>query len=284
MFDQRRVVRPLLVGLVDIADDRRDRRRGCFQGVDAGRLETGLVVIDPSYEPVQCPRDRHAAVYVGHVRTAMQRMARTIKLVGNLVRWLMTLAGLEVVDDDLDVSSRFLREYIEQHRIHFQCGLLFRHGMFRLFDCEYRRAGIALGKRVCARDQQADVLFRFRPDLELLDQVRNGCRCLEDEINHRRRAHQRPVDQFVQKVLHGPAVFADPFRTHHAAAALQRMERPPHGNQRFHVVGRVAPGGKFALDRGDFLLGFLDEEFEQFGIQVLRVGGDNGQRHDFGCL
>ena len=39
MLDERRVIRPFLVGLVDIPDDRRDSLGGCPQGVDARRLD-----------------------------------------------------------------------------------------------------------------------------------------------------------------------------------------------------------------------------------------------------
>ena len=62
------------------------------------------------------------------------------------------------------------------------------------------------------------------------------------------------------------------------------MERAPHGYQRFHVVGRVAPYRQITLDRCDLLLRFLYKKFQELGIQVFGVRRDNGQRHDCGRL
>ena len=39
-----------------------------------------------------------------------------------------------------------------------------------------------------------------------------------------------------------------------------------------------------SFDRSDLFLGLLDEEFEQFGVQVLGIGRDDRQRHDLGRL
>ena len=113
VLDQCRVVRTLLVGLVDIADDRRDRFRGCPQRVDAGLLEADLVIIDPSNESIQRARDRHAPLDVGHVGAAVQGMAGTIQLVGDFKRRRLAVAGLQVVDDDLEMPGGFFCEYIE---------------------------------------------------------------------------------------------------------------------------------------------------------------------------
>ena len=280
MLDERGVVRPFLAGLVDIADDCRYRFRGRLQGVDAGLLETDLVVVDTPYQAIQRTGNCDSPLDVCHVGAAVQRMARPVQLVSNFEWRLPSVACLEIVDDDLEVPGRFFRKNVQQHRIHFESRLFFLHGVRRLFDREHGRTGIAFGERARARHQQTDVAARIGTDLELLDQLRHGGRRLQDEIDHRRRADQRAVDQLVEQVLDGPAIFADPFGADHAATALQGVERTPHGDQRFHVVGRVAPGRQISLDRGHLFLRFLDEEFEKLGIQVLRIGRNNGQRHD----
>ncbi len=220
MFDERCIVRPALVGLVDIADDGRDRFRGRLQGIDTGLLEADLVVVDPPYEAVQRARDRHAPLDVGHVGAAVQRMARAIQLVGDLEGRLAPVAGLQIIDDDLEVPGRFLCEYVEQYRIHFQRRLCFLRRLRRLFDREHGSIGIAVGERMRARHQQADVAARLGADLELLDQLGNGGCRLQDEFHHRRRADQRAIDQFVKEILDGPAILAYPLGADHSAAAL----------------------------------------------------------------
>ncbi len=214
----------------------------------------------------------------------MQRVTGAIQLVSDFERRLTPVAGFQVVDDDLEMPGGFLREDVVQHRIHFQCRLLLFCGLRRFFYRKYGCIGIAFGECARACHQQTDIAGRLGADLELLDELRNGSRRLQDEIHHRRRPNQRAIDELVEQVFDGPAVLADPFRTDHAATALQGVERAPHGDQGFHVVGRVAPRRQVSLDRGDFLLRFLDEELEKLRIQVLRILRDNGQRHDFGRL
>ena len=220
MVDERSVVRPILDGLVDIADDGRDRFRGRLQGIDTRLLEADLVVIDTPYQAVQRARDRHTPLDVCHVGAAVQRMARAIQLVGDLEGRLAPVAGLQIIDDDLEVPGRFLGEYVEQYRIHFQRRLCFLRGLRGHLDREHGGIGIAVGKRVRTRHQQTDVAARLGTDLELFDQLGNGGRRLQDEIHHRRRADQCAIDQFVEEILDGPAILADPLGADHAAAAL----------------------------------------------------------------
>ncbi len=52
VLDERRIIRPLLVRLVYVTDNRRYRFRGRFQGIDAGVLETDLVVINAPHQAV----------------------------------------------------------------------------------------------------------------------------------------------------------------------------------------------------------------------------------------
>ncbi len=82
----------------------------------------------------------------------------------------------------LQVSGRFLGENIQQHRVHFQCRLFVFGGSRRLFEREYGRIRVAVGKGVRAGDQQADVAVRLGADLELLDELRHGARRPHDEI------------------------------------------------------------------------------------------------------
>ena len=93
----------------------------------------------------------------------------------------------------------------------------------------------------------------FGADFELFDKLGNGGRRLENKIDHRRRTHERAIDQLIEQILDRPAVFANTLRADHAAAALERMERPPDRDQGLHVVRRIAPGRQVAFDRGNLL-------------------------------
>ena len=124
----------------------------------------------------------------------MQRMAGTIQLVSNFEWRLTSVAGLQVIDNDLEMPGGFLRENIEKHRIHFQCRPFLFGDVRRLFDCEHGCIGVAFGESARACHQQAYVAVWLGTDLQLLDQLRNGGGGLQYEVHHRRCANQRAVD------------------------------------------------------------------------------------------
>ena len=220
---------------------------------------------------VQRPGNRDAAVHVGHVRAAVQRMAGTVQLVRHVVRGPVTGAGLDELPDRVQVPGRFLREDVEQHRVHLQPGVLLLRGRRGRREREFRGVRIALGEGRGARRDQRDVGAGRGPDLEFLDQLRHDLGRFRNERDHRRRTRERAVYQPVQQVLQVPAEFADALRADHAAAALQRVERAPHRDQRLHVVGVLDPLRQVAANRRDLFLGLLDEQLEQLGIEMLRV-------------
>ncbi len=155
----------------------------------------------------------------------MERVAGTVQFVGDIERRLVSLAGSEIVSNDLEMPLRLFRKDIQQHRIHFERWFFFGSFVGRCRgDGEHRRIRVTLGKRIGPGDEQPYVGAGTRADFKLLDQLRNCSRRLDDEIDHRGRAHEGAIDQLVEQVFHTPAVFADALRTDHAAAALERME------------------------------------------------------------
>ncbi len=263
VFDKRGVVGPLSIRLVDVAHDRADSLRARSYRVETGAIETDLVVIDSSDQPVERRGDSHAPLNIGHVGTTVQRMARAVQLVGHIKRRGMSVASGQVVDDDLEMPCRFPGEDVVEDRVHFErrfFGLrFFAHGWL---NRQLRRIRITLGKGIRSCHEQRDIGTRVRPDFELFDQFRDRGGRLGDEIDHRRRPHECPIDQFVEQILDMPGVFANAFGANHSAAALQCMEGTPHRDQCLHVVRFFLPERQLALDRGVFFLGFLDEQLE----------------------
>ena len=152
----------------------------------------------------------------------MQGMARPIQFVGDIKRRRLTLAALQVVDDHLQMSSGLLGKDIQQYRIHFQRRLLcdFLRQSCRL-DRQYGRIRITFCKCVSPCDQQTDVGGRIRANLQLLDELRHCGRHLDNEIDHRRRTHECPIDQTIQEIFNAPAIFANSLGANHPATALE---------------------------------------------------------------
>ena len=93
MLDQRRVIGAILLGPVDVTDDRRNRPRGGLQCVDARLLKADLEVMNSPDEAIQCAGDGNATLHIRHVRAAVQRMTGTIQFVGDVERWPMAFAS-----------------------------------------------------------------------------------------------------------------------------------------------------------------------------------------------
>ena len=285
VFDQGRVICALAFRVVDVPDDCCDCACRRPEGVESGGLESHLVVVNTAHEAVERGSDGHATLDVRHVGTTVQRMAGAMQLVGDIEGWLESFACRQVIRNDLEVTRGFLREDIVKNRVHFGRGF-FLDGLFscRTLDCQHGRVRIALSKCAGTCDQQADVGLGLGAYFELLDQLGHCCRSLLNEVHHGGRACQRSIDQAIEKIFDGPAVFADALGANHAAAALERVKRAAHCNEQLHVIGRIGPRRQVALDRGNLFLCFLDKQFEELRVHVLCIGRNDRQRHDIGRL
>ncbi len=242
MLDQCCVIGPIAIRVIDVADDGIDGACRCLQSLKAGRLEPDFMVIDTSHETIQRRRHLYTALHIGHIGTAMQRMACTIQFVRYVERRFVTFVRGQVIRDDLKVAAGFFRENVIEHRVHFKGRLdPGRCRSFRPSQRQHGRIGVAVGKRIGPGYQQTDIDFRLGSDFELLDQFRHGRRRLQNEVDHRWCSRQSPVDQSVEQVFYRPAVFADALGTHHAATAFQRMERAPDRNECLHVIRGAGP-------------------------------------------
>ena len=215
----------------------------------------------------------------------MERVACAMQFIGHIERWLMPLARGDIVGDDLQMHLSLFRENIVQDRVHFQRQFFFGWLVARCSgNREDRRIRIALCECICTSNQQTDIGLGLGTDLKLLDQFRHRVSSLLYKINHRRRTHQRSIDQSIEEILNCPAIFTDAFCTDHATAAFECVKRSPYRDQHFQIVGRLQPGWEVPLDTGDFLFRFLNKYFEQFRIQVLCILGYDRQRHDLSGL
>ena len=104
----------------------------------------------------------------------------------------------------------------------------------------------------------------------------------DHRIAHRgqdaRRSLQRVLDDLVEQVLDGPGEFADVGGAHHAARALERMERATHARQRFGLERVLFPGREQLGDPRHFFARLFYIKSEQFGVDVDRLGADRRLR------
>ena len=137
----------------------------------------------------------------------------------------MTFARSKIVGDNLQMPRCLLRKNVVQDRVHFQRRLgflrLVAHGLGNRQDGRIR---VTVGESVSAGDEQTDIGLGLCSDLELFDQFWNRVSGLLHKIDHRRRTHQRSIDQSIEQILNRPAVFAHAFRTDHPAAAFECVE------------------------------------------------------------
>ena len=224
VIDKGRVIRALWIWPIDFTDDRRDGFHSGAQCVQSGLLETGFMIEDTAHESVQCGGNLDTTTHIRHVGAAMQSVTGTMQVLRNIERRRMALASIQIVVDDFQVTCRFLGKNIQQHRVHFKCRLFFLIFLIRQIDRQHRCVRIAFGKRRGARHQQVDVGARFGPNFELFNKFGDCLRSLQNEVNHWRRTHQCAIDQTIQQVLDAPAILTNTLSTHHASAALQRME------------------------------------------------------------
>ncbi len=113
VFDQYREILARAIGLVDVADNRVDRRSRGAQDLDRRFRKSCFHLVDVAHVTIKRARDSHTPVDIGHVRAAVQCMAGTVQLVGYMKRGLVSLAGIQVIIDDRQVNRCFLGENIE---------------------------------------------------------------------------------------------------------------------------------------------------------------------------
>ncbi len=87
-----------------------------------------------------------------------------------------------------------------------------------------------------------------------------------------RRRRAGLVQPGVECLFHGPAGFAQVGQSDHAAAALQRMVTAPDRDQCFVVAGVGVKQWKLLADGGQDFVGFLEENSEQFRVEVFLAG------------
>ncbi len=100
-------------------------------------------------------------------------------------------------------------------------------------------------------------------------------------LDHRQhgRSHDALVlEQPVQDLLDFEGDFAEIGQPDHAAAALQRMELPAHGAQRFAVAMIVGEDAALLGDGVQHLVRLGEIDIEQFGVEPLRIGREQPLR------
>ena len=228
VFYQCRVIGTLSLWLIDISDNSGYCLRCRLQPIQPGFIKSDLVIVDASNKTIQRTCYSNAALDIRHVRTAMQRVTGAMQSIGDIERRLVPFTGLKIVDDDLHMTGRFLRENIQQYRIHLERWLFLDSA--RLFRCRnHQDCGIrvTLGERIGSRHNQACIGSWLGTNFELLDKLRYNRCSGDDKIDHWRRLNERPIDQPVEEVFDTPAVLANSLGTDHSATAFKRMKRTP---------------------------------------------------------
>ena len=161
-----------------------------------------------------------------------------------------------------------------------------RSGALRLADpvpvggCAAAAGGAARsrGQRMRARRQSPHSARGARPVSSCSTSSGNARDRLAQHLEDRRRAGQRVVENTIQQVLDRPRELAELARADHASAALEGVERAAHGDERLALHGILIPCREVALDLGQLFVSFLDEEFHELRIGVLRRRSADGRR------
>jgi hypothetical protein len=151
------------------------------------------------------------------------------------------------------------------------CG--FRRGRFKSRRWRYGNSSLFDGPEALAAvfefgvvEMPAATGFKLRdPALEYV-----GGKVEHFQQGRRRRAGL--VQPGVECLFHGPAGFAQVGQSDHAAAALQRMVTAPDRDQCFVVAGVGVQQRELLADGGQDFVGFLEENSEQFRVEVFLAG------------
>jgi hypothetical protein len=76
----------------------------------------------------------------------------------------------------------------------------------------------------------------------------------------------------VEGLLHAPGGFAEVAQADHAAAALEGVEAAPDGGEHLDVVGVPDQLGEALGDGVADVLGFFEEDGQQFGVEFFFAG------------
>ncbi len=123
------------------------------------------------------------------------------------------------------------------------------------------------GERMRARRESRHVGAPTMAGFEIRDQRGQYVHGLAQGLKHRQGALLRAIEDAVQQIFDGPGELAERARIDHAAAALERVERAPHGRQRFGFQRIVIPDRELLANLGHLLGRLIDEQPDQ-----LRIG------------
>ena len=296
VFDARRQraeVAGIGAGAVDGGDDGLHRRSHVGAHGAACLAQLAAVLVEVAHVAVERSGNLHGRSDTGHVGATVESVARPVQRLGDRIRRGMLVTVAQISLDHAEMPAGLLGEDLLQDRVHgrlrgglsgLRIGL--RHLRHRLptaaEQCGEQTGSFRTraGESACRGYQALNVNRRRRSRLELLHQLRQRPHGHLEEPHHLGRADQRAVDEPVEKVLHRPGELADELGAHHPAAALQGVKRAPDCHQRLEVVGILCPHGKLLADGGDLLLGLLDEELDELGVEpigLVRLAGSVGR-------
>ncbi len=199
--------------------------------------------------------NRGQGLYAGCMRRAFQRMQRAGQIVG-IGGCVPTFRLCQELAQCLQVGLGLAFKNIEQYRIDqlvafIVCAIVIAAGrcdlragglvLFERADLSVvrHRAGFedfAIGQRVGARFKWGGIQRRWAAGFEIADQIRRDCNHILKQLTGVVAHENAAVDDPVQQVFNGPGHFAHRRSTHHAAAALERVECPAHFRQCGTVV------------------------------------------------
>ncbi len=207
----------------------------------------------------------------GHVRATLEGMQRSLQSIGDRLRQALRAIG-EEVDQRTEVGFRLVTKDLQQLRIQHFFSSRFRSGRLieRYTALRTRIDRLTFGKRVGIGGQPIDIVaLTLCLGGKFLDQCRHQRDHVGHQLLHRLIGIDAPVEHPIEQILHRPGEFADDQRTHHASAALERMEGSPHFTECVLVGGIGAPARQVLVDGFEYFGRFLDEDFEQVFIDRL---------------
>ena len=145
-----------------------------------------------------------------------------------------------------------------------------RHGRNRRFSLQ-SPAGF---------DQRRGVVPHAFASLQPRHPVAEQLMRLAHHVEQGRRRFLLHLQPAVEGLLDRPGGVAEFRQADHAAAAFQGVEAAPDSDQGLAIVPMAFQLRQLGEDVGEYLVGFLDENPEQLGIDLFRAG--LGQPHRFG--
>jgi len=103
------------------------------------------------------------------------------------------------------------------------------------------------------------------------DPVVEEAMCVADRVVQPRGRLQFELQPVVEGLFHRPRDFGQRLQANHPPAALERVEAAADGCQVGSVARIVDRVAEFARNRGQNLVGFFDEDAQQFGVESAVV-------------